>query len=132
MKYRERWRKVRDYEDLYVVSSCGRVRSLDRIMFNGGIWKGRIMSQSNDKDGYKQLKLCKEGIRKDFKVHRLVAKAFIPNPNNLPQVNHIDEVKSNNHADNLEWCTNEYNSNYGTRNKRISKAHLGKKKRCLD
>ena len=61
-------------------------------------------------------------------MHRLVAIAFIPNPNNLPQVNHKDEDKSNNHVDNLEWCSRNYNINYGTRNKRCSEKMKGRKK----
>ena len=73
------------------------------------------------------VNLCKEGKRKTFRVNRLVAQAFMPNPNNLPEVNHKDENKLNNKVENLEWCTSEYNNNYGTRSKKISKAMINGK-----
>lgn len=72
--------------------------------------------------GYAIIKLMKSGKSITYKVHRLVAMAFIPNPDNLPHINHKDENKLNNNPNNLEWCDNRYNNNYGTRNKRISKA----------
>lgn len=73
------------------------------------------------------MSLFKNGKGKTHKVHRLVAMIFIPNPNNLPIVNHIDEDKTNNNVNNLEWCTHKYNMNYGTRNERISENHKGKR-----
>lgn len=117
----EEWKDIDGYEGYYQVSSFGRVRSLDRYVkdtrrncFN--FVKGRIMSQSNaDKEHYRQVGLSKDGKVTTCLVHRLVAQAFIPNPNNLPQVNHKDENRENNNVDNLEWCTAEYNTNYGTR-----------------
>ena len=81
-----------------------------------------ILKQRTDKKGYKFVNLYKEKHMYSVKVHRLVAEAFIPNPNNYPQVNHKDENKSNNNVENLEWCTNEYNHNYGTRNERAAKS----------
>lgn len=104
----------KDIDEFHQVSNIGRVRSLDkytidtigRLQFH----KGKIMKQRKDKDGYLIVPLGKT----TFRVHRLVAEAFIPNPNNLPQVNHKDENKSNNIFTNLEWCDAKYNANYGT------------------
>lgn len=111
----EIWRPVVGYEGLYEVSSYGRVRSLDRYVNNNSFWKGRILKLSDDGRGYLRAHLCLNNKIKNFLVHRLVAQAFIPNPDNFPQVNHIDEDKSNNCVDNLEWCSIEYNNNYGSR-----------------
>lgn len=113
----EQWKTISGYEN-YEVSNYGRVKSL----------KGkeeRILKQGTNKYGYQQICLCKDGKPKSFKVHRLVASAFIDNPNNYEQVNHIDENKCNNHVDNLEWCDCKYNINYGTACERRSKALSG-------
>ncbi len=120
------WKDIKGYEGYYQVSSHGQVRSLDRIIMNGGFprkIKGKILAQTTDRDGYKHLRLRKNGREKSFFVHRLVAEAFVLNfnPEENVQVNHKDENKANNHYSNLEWCTPEYNLNYGTRNQRISK-----------
>lgn len=125
----EIWRDIVGYEGLYQVSNMGRVRSLDRI--GKGRWgympkKGVMLSQTTDTSGYKIVNLWKDNIIKSPKVHRLVAQAFIPNPSNLPQVNHKDEVKTNNCVDNLEWCSVKYNNNYGTRIERVSNSMKGK------
>lgn len=80
------------------------------------------LKQFYDKNGYACVAIYVDKQTKRMKVHRLVAMAFIPNPNNLPQINHKDENKSNNQIDNLEWCDCSYNINYGTHNDRISKA----------
>ena len=101
----EEWKNVIGYEGLYEVSSIGNVRNVKR---------NTLLRFSNNQ-GYIQVYLYKNGIRKGFRVHRLIAQAFLPNPNNLPQVNHLDEDKTNNRVDNLEWCTAKYNSNYGHR-----------------
>lgn len=100
----EQWKTIIDYPD-YEVSNLGRVRS-----FKFG--KEKILSSRIDKDGYLIANLWKNGEQKTCKVHRLVAQAFLPNPNNYPQVNHKDENKQNNCVDNLEWCTNQYNHEY--------------------
>lgn len=123
----EIWKTIKGYEGIYEVSNLGRVRSLDRTykLINGypQTIKGRIMSQFNTKDGYKGIRLRTRTDRKSFKVHRLVAQVFIPNPENYPFVNHKDEDKHNNHVDNLEWCTPKYNLNYGTVIERLSAKH---------
>lgn len=130
----EVWKPVKGYEGYYEVSNLGRVRSLDRYIDHINRWgtvqrrlqKGQIMSPSVTHDNYQSVALSKNNTSRDMSVHRLVATAFIPNPDNLPQVNHKDENPSNNCADNLEWCTAIYNNNYGTRNERLSKALKGK------
>lgn len=116
----EIWVDIKSYEGLYQVSNLGRVRSLERMVRNGGdtvrVVKEKILKPWSDKNGYLHVTLCdKSTNKKKFKIHRLVATMFIPNPNNLPQVNHKDEDKQNNKFDNLEWCTNRYNQEYGTK-----------------
>ena len=112
----EVWKPVVDYEGLYEVSNFGNVRSLkghnncDRV---------KLLAQHkweyNNYTSYKNVTLYnRTGGRQTIRVHRLVATAFIPNPDNLPCVNHKDENTFNNNVDNLEWCTNQYNTTYGT------------------
>lgn len=124
---KEIWKDIKGYEGIYQVSNLGRVRSLNRtyILNNGNPQsaKGQIMSQYDTKDGYKGIKLRGLCVRKSFRVHRLVAQTFIPNPENLPEVNHKDENKHNNIVSNLEWCTPKYNANYGTVKERLSISH---------
>lgn len=117
----ENWKDVVGYEGLYKVSDKGNVYSIGRIGAPGRKRGGRILKPGYDKDGYLRVYLCKNGKRKTRFIHRLVAGVFLPNPNGLQQVNHRDEVKDNNNVENLEWCTREYNNNYGTRTERISK-----------
>ena len=113
----EIWKDIRGYEKLYQVSNLGRVKSYPR---QGT--KGKIIKQWEDKDGYLRVYLRKDGKTKTKTVHRLVANAFLKNPNNLSQINHKREFeKWNNCVSNLEWCTPKYNVNYGTRNERTSK-----------
>lgn len=123
----EEWRDIEGYEGLYQVSNLGRVRSLN---FNHTIGKVKELSLRNSKKGYKQVILYKDGKTKSYRVHRLVAEAFIENPNNYEQINHKNEIKSDNTVNNLEWCTNEYNHNYGTRNEKVKKS-LSKKTLCI-
>lgn len=122
----ERWLPVAGFEGLYEVSDQGRVKSLKRLVKRKTkgdyIVKERILKPFTRGDGYVFVPLSKNGTRCTKSVHRLVAEAFIPNPDNLPEVNHKDENKSNNELGNLEWCDQEYNSNYGT-----SKVRLGDK-----
>lgn len=106
----EEWRNIDEYEGLYQISNYGRVKS---TQYHNGTYE-RILKPSKHTDGYPLVNFCKNRQKKWYLVHRLVAQAFIPNPNNLPCVNHKDECKTNNNVDNLEWCTRKYNSNYGT------------------
>lgn len=109
----EVWKPIKDYEGLYEVSNLGNVR---RILFiNNIVTKNKIklVKQQIDKHGYCRVHLSKKNNRKNKQVHRLVAQAFIPNPNNYKEVNHRDENPKNNCVDNLEWCNHLYNMNYG-------------------
>ena len=113
----EEWRDVKGYEGIYQVSNEGRVKALERYVDN--FWgtkqyvRERILKSYPTK-GYLTLSLSKNGVPKKFYVHRLVAEAFITNPNNYPQINHRDENTQNNKVENLEWCDSKYNMNYGT------------------
>ena len=118
---KEEWRDVKDYEGIYQVSNMGKVRSLDRLDARGYRRKGKIMKLTANINGYQEIKLSNNNIEKSYKVHRLVAIAFILNPNNLPEVNHKDENKHNNKTENLEFCTRTYNVNYGTRIEKMVK-----------
>lgn len=128
----EKWMPVPDYEGLYEVSNFGNVRSLDRtVKGRPGTYakiKGKTLTPIKNSEGYLRVNLCSERGRKAEFVHRLVAKAFIKNFDNLPEVNHKDENKENNFVENLEWCDSKYNSNYGTIRKRRSEHSKGKPK----
>jgi hypothetical protein len=128
----ELWKDVDGYEGLYQVSNLGNVRSVDReyeVTRNGVTFmsrkEGKRLTPVRRRHGYLGVMLygkgghAKRGFR-TFSVHRLVAKAFIENPNGYTEVNHLDECKTNNRADNLEWCDRKYNTNYGTTQKRRS------------
>ena len=123
---------IRGYEGYYRVDQFGRVFSDDRIIHvvdNGREYEklilGKQMKQSVHSRGYKTVDLTKDGVTKRKYVHRLVAEAFIQNPDNLPFINHKDEDKTNNFVENLEWCTNEYNVNYGSAIDRARKKKIG-------
>lgn len=126
----ETWKDVKGYEGIYQVSDLGNVRSLDRFITNtNGVGfrkiKGVCLKLTTNNSGYKCITLHKKGIIKTVTVHRLMALHFIPNPDNLTDINHKDENKSNNTISNLEWVSHEYNMNYGERNKKASKKLKG-------
>lgn len=119
---KEIWKDIKDYEGLYQISNFGRVKS---IRFG----KERILKPGTNGKGYLYVGLWKNGKVKNFRIHRLVAEAFLEIPEELKhlkgthylQVNHKDENKQNNNVENLEWCTHSYNINFGTRNERVAK-----------
>lgn len=139
----EVWKPIRGYVGLYEISNYGRVRSLDRVIVDkNGITrniKGRVMKLYPDSSGYYNVELTYNCIGKGYLVHKLVATTFIPNPDNLPEVNHKSECKIENFVwvnpdgtvdtekSNLEWCTHDYNINYGTNQKRKSMKMLNNK-----
>ena len=133
----EIWKDIAGYEGIYQVSNLGNVRSLDRYIINSKgskcFLKGKLMKLNKSGGGYVCINLTKNGKVKGHFVHRLVAQAFIPNPHNLLQINHIDECITNNCVDNLEWCNSYYNTHYGTRNQRLQeKRHYHYYKRLED
>lgn len=109
----EEWKDIKGYEGLYIISSSGRI--------------AKLLHPKINKDGYCEQGLVKDKVKKSKRIHRLVAEAFIPNPDSLPEVNHIDEDKSNNVVSNLEWCDHRYNTNHGTRLTRISHTQRNRK-----
>lgn len=121
----EIWKDIEGYEGKYQISSLGRVKRLGGYYYCGHrgeqkkIIEEKIMKQQIRSKGYLCVSLSDGTKRKTFQVHRLVAQAFIPNPDNLPQVNHKSEITSENFVENLEWCDNKYNCNYGSHGKRI-------------
>ena len=120
----EIWKPVTGYEKFYEVSNQGRVRSLTRTVTRRNRWnpdkplihirEGRLL-RLIDADGYKYLPLTKNDKQSNYRVHRLVAIAFIPNPENKPEINHIDKVRDNNRVENLEWCTHSENMQHACR-----------------
>jgi hypothetical protein len=112
---KEVWKDIPDYPN-YQVSNYGRIKSLERtIIYKDGskhLYKEKILKPSNDKDGYLLIGLHKDNKCQVFRVHRLVALAFIPNPENLPIINHKNEIKTDNRVENLEFCSARYNVTY--------------------
>lgn len=118
----EVWRDIESYEDVYEVSNLGNVRRK---------YTNKQLSYNTHKTGYLNVHLSNRKNKRRVNIHRLVAEAFIPNPENKPQVNHIDEDKTNNRVDNLEWVTAKENANHGTRNKRAGQ-NKSIKIKCLE
>ena len=114
---------IYDYSGIYQVSNLGRVRSLDRVTSRGHRLKGRILKTNLTKEGYLLVHLSEDGEKQAFSVHRLVATMFVENDDNVnkTQVNHKNETKTDNRAENIEWVTPKENMNYGTRPQRIAK-----------
>ena len=124
----EIWKLIDGYEN-YEVSNFGRVRCKSCKQWNGKNFfnkKEKILKYRFTKAGYARVNLYQNGIGTDYYVHRLVAKAFLPNPENFPEINHKDENKGNNRVDNLEWCTAKYNINFGTAIRRRTLKKIGK------
>lgn len=107
----EIWKDIPGFENHYQASNLGNIRSL-KTMFP------RILKQHENEDGYLIVSLYVYGYRRTKKVHRLIAETFIENPENKPEINHLDEVKSNNFVENLEWSTRFENNNHGLRNEK--------------
>lgn len=105
----EIWKDIKNYEGIYQISNIGRVKNLKKNKILSTLKTGR----------YNHLSLSKNGIVKNHSIHRLVAEAFISNPNNYKYINHKDENTRNNNANNLEWCSQSYNINYGTRKEKV-------------
>lgn len=122
------------YEGYYEVDNCGRVYALDRVIHvedHGRSYDkhltGGIIKQHMHSKGYKIVSLTRDGKTKNVFIHRIVAMAFLANPDNLPCINHKDEDKTNNFVENLEWCTYQYNNAYGSKPKKHSKWMSGRK-----
>jgi len=120
---KEIWKDIKEYKGIYQISNLGKVRSLDRYNYSNTnnqyieyqskrLLKGTILKPYDNGNGYKQVSLLKNQKRKVYYIHRLVAEYFLSNPNNLPEINHIDGNKQNNCVDNLEWCTRVENLNH--------------------
>lgn len=122
---KEKWRDIPNYEGLYQASDLGRIKSLDRIDSLGRKVKGKIIKTTKDKDGYLYFTLCKNGIKKQARVHRVVLLSFVDMPKNKEQVNHINEIKDDNRLCNLEWCDAVYNNNYNDKQKNYRKPVIG-------
>ena len=126
----EEWRDIKGYEGLYQISNLGRVKSLPRKIRNQHCKNEYIKTPIPDKDGYLRVTLYDRGRNKTYAIHKLVAIHFLDNPNNLPIINHKNEIRSDNRVENLEWCTWKYNVNYGECPNKKSKA-LSKKVICI-
>lgn len=124
---KENWKDIKGYEGLYQVSNLGRIKSLEFRNHKYNFQKEKILKPN--KSGtckYLAITLSKNKKRKRYLIHRLVAETFISNPYNFAQINHKDENKQNNCENNLEWCTRNYNMNYGTQ---IERAHKKQRKK---
>lgn len=127
----EQWKDIEGYEGIYQVSNLGRVRSLDRIVTCLNRWgqlterrfKGKVMKPGTDTKGYKFVNLHMNGDNAETRVHRLVGMAFVPGHFDGAVINHKDEDRTNNRADNLEWVTFADNLNYGTARQRSTEGH---------
>ena len=123
----EEWKYIKGYEGFYQVSNFGRVRSVDRMVNGNHITcdfqyvKGKMLKLRKNRYGYWTVMLRKNSSHKTVLVHRLVAEAFISNPNNLPYVNHKDENPANSIVSNLEWCTAKYNLEYSNVAEKVAK-----------
>ena len=118
------WKEIPDTDGKYLISTDGEVMAISRRVKFGNVFrwtKTNIRTARKKENGYLELEI----LGKHHYIHRLVAEAFIPNPDNLPCINHKDENKENNSVENLEWCDYSYNANYGTRTKRAKEKQFG-------
>ena len=133
----EEWRDIVGYESYYQVSSLGRVMSLERWVQDRFGMKApyrippKILKPKRSQSGYLFVHLSKDGKAHPHRIHRMVAEAFIPNPDGLPTINHKDENKENNHVENLEWCSIAYNNDYGTRQQRVQMSQKHRRAVCM-
>ena len=130
----EIWKDIEGYEGCYQVSNKGNVRSVDRYIECRGslrMQKGKVLKPYVNKYGYRQVILNGKNRPRLCRINRLVAQAFIPNPNNLPQVNHKDEIKTNDCVENLEWCTCLYNLTYNDLHHRRNNMNNKKSKQVM-
>ena len=129
---KEEWRTIKETNGRYSVSNLGNVKRNEHCTIVSPtsthtnslkmFYKERKLNPYLNKDGYYVVRLqLEDRVNRTVSVHRLVAEAFIPNPNNYPQINHIDENKVNNNTNNLEWYTAKYNANHGTRKEKLRK-----------
>lgn len=124
----EQWKDIVGYEGYYQVSSCGRIKSVERYIQDRFGMKApyripeKILKPKRSQKGYLFVHLSVQGRAKPCRIHRLVAEHFVPNPQGLPTVNHKNEDKTDNRVENLEWCTQAYNNEYGTRTQRSQKS----------
>lgn len=129
----EQWKDIEGYKGLYQVSNGGRVKSLARIFYSGKDYHikkkypEKLVAISHYSTGYCYVVLCKDGLARKFKVHRLVASAFIPNHDGLPCVDHINCVRDDNRAENLRWVDNITNQNNPITRKNKSLSKMGDK-----
>ena len=131
----EVWKAIPGYEGIYEASNFGRIKSVERVV--EGRWgptviREHLLKPNNVHDGYQQVKFCVGNERSQQLVHRLIASAFLPNPDNLPQVNHKDGNPENNNVENLEWCTAAENSQHRSRVLKKWVGHPKKPVKCLD
>ena len=130
----EIWENMKGFEGFYQVSNEGKGKSLDRVVEMNNKWgtktkvvkKGKLLTPHYYPNGYLFFTLTVNGKKYQEPVHRAVAKAFIPNPQNLPEVNHKDEDKSNNCVENLEWCTHQYNNTYNNKHLKVGNKLLNR------
>lgn len=117
----EIWKDVPNYEENYQASTMGRIKSKDRYIYNkynksNTFYPGKILKLNQKRHGYLSVDLAKNGKTKTMQVHRIIANTFIPNPENKPQINHINAIKTDNRVQNLEWVTAEENREHAKEN----------------